>query len=132
MTVLAKTATVYVVDDDASVCRAMSRLVRSAGIEAVAFESLASLLAAGLKREDACIVADVRLDDEDGLDLPRLLAGRGLDLPVIFVTAVDSPDMRDRALRAGGAAFFRKPVDDQALIDTIRWVLTGQGSRRVR
>lgn len=120
------TATVYVVDDDPSIRRALPRLLRSSGINTVAFESLASLLAANLKTKDACVVADVRLEHEDGLVLPRLLAERGIKIPVVFLTAVDSPDMRDRACEAGGAAFFRKPVDDQALIDAIRWALASE------
>ncbi|KPK16470.1 MAG: hypothetical protein AMJ67_14450 [Betaproteobacteria bacterium SG8_41] len=126
------TATVYVVDDDPSVRRALPRLLRSAGMDAIAFDSLTSLLATNLRTEDACIVADVRLEHEDGLTLPRLLAERGLTIPVVFLTAVDSLDMRDGALHAGGAAFFRKPVDDQALIDAIRWALARERSESPR
>jgi two-component system response regulator FixJ len=126
------TATVYVVDDDPAIRRALPRLLRSAGINTVAFDSLASLLEADLKTEDACVVADIRLKGEDGLALPRLLAERNLKLPVVFLTAVDSTDIRERAIHAGGAAFFRKPVDDLALIDSIRWVLAAGGGRRTR
>jgi FixJ family two-component response regulator len=119
-------ATVYIVDDDPSIRCALPRLLRSAGMYAAAFDSLASLLEADLKTEDACIVADIRLEHEDGLALPHLLAERGLKLPVVFLTAVDAPDSRRQAYEAGGAAFFRKPVDDQALIDSIRWVLSAR------
>lgn len=122
-----KTATVYVVDDDPSIRRALPRLLRSAGMDVVAYGSIELLLAASLDTVDACVVADVRLEGEDGLALPRMLAERGLRLPVVFLTAVDSAAMRDRAIHAGGAAFFRKPVDDQALIDAIRWVLAAEG-----
>ena len=126
------TPTVYVVDDDISIRRALPRLLRTVGMEAVDFDSLTALLAEDLRREDACIVADIRLDHEDGLQLPRLLAARGLRLPVIFLTAVDTADMRERAFRAGGAAFFCKPVDDQALIDAIRWALAKQPGKEAR
>ena len=125
-------STVYVVDDDPSIRRALPRLLRTIGLEVVAFDSLMALLAADLKRENACIVADIRLDHEDGLQLPRLLAERGMRLPIVFLTAVDTPDMRERAFRAGGAAFFRKPVDDQALIDAIRWGLTNRPDKEAR
>ena len=126
------TPTVYVVDDDISIRRALPRLLRAVGMEAMAFDSLAALLAENLRRADVCVIADIRLDQEDGLELPRLLAARGLRLPVIFLTAVDTADMRERAFRAGGTALFCKPVDDQALIDAIRWALAKQPSREVR
>jgi FixJ family two-component response regulator len=55
------------------------------------------------------------------LELPNRLQDRGIDLPVIFVTADYSNATRDRIRTAGGCAYFKKPVDDQALIDMIRW-----------
>ena len=126
-------ATVYVVDDDPSIQRALVRLLRSARMEGAAFASIDAFLAADIAREkNACVIADVRLDHDDGFRIPQLLAERGIPLPVIFLTAVDTRDMRVRAHRAGAAALFRKPVDDQALIDTIRWVLQGQSAAAQR
>jgi FixJ family two-component response regulator len=58
-----------------------------------------------------------------GLELPALLASAGRRLPVILVTAHDTEETRDIAQRAGAAAYFRKPVDDQALLDAIAWTL---------
>ena len=121
-----RVATVYVVDDNPSIQRALVRLLHSAGMEGTAFASIHALLSADIARDDACVIADVRLDHDDGLRIPQLLADRGNRLPVIFLTALDTGDMRARAHRAGAAAFFRKPVDDQALIDTVRWVLQEQ------
>jgi len=122
-------ATVYIVDDDPSIPRALVRLLRTAGMESFAFASIDAFLAADIAPGGACVIADVRLDHDDGLRIPQLLAARDTRLPVIFLTAVDTEDMRVRAHQAGGMAFFRKPVDDQALIDTIRWVLQEPAGR---
>lgn len=111
------------VDDDLCIRRALPRLLRSADMDAVAFESIEALLAANPATASACIVSDVLLRGEDGLALPQLLAGRGLTVPIIFLTAIDDGDIRARAIGAGGAALLRKPVDDQELIDSIRRVL---------
>ena len=59
----------------------------------------------------------------NALELPELLARSGRKLPVIYTTAHDTDEMREMAQRAGAAAFFRKPVDDQALLDAITWAV---------
>jgi FixJ family two-component response regulator len=66
---------------------------------------------------------------EDGLELPVLLGRAGHILPVIFVTAHDSPETRDLAQRFGAAGYFRKPVDDQALLDAVAWALNSRNAR---
>jgi len=58
-----------------------------------------------------------------GLELPTLLETTGRKLPVIFVTAHDTPETREHALRVGAAGYFRKPVDELALLDAIAWAL---------
>lgn len=125
-----KSAMVYIVDDDDSVSRAMSRLVRSLGFESARFSSADQFLEQTDFPERSCIVTDVRMPGTSGLELPGLLAKRGQYIPVIFVTAYDDPEARDRARQAGAAGFFCKPVDDQALMDAIRWVLGSQPHAR--
>jgi len=73
----------------------------------------------------ACIVADIRLSGDSGLELPYRLKDRNWPLPVIILTAQDTRAIRVEAHKAGVAAFFHKPVDDQALLDAIQWVLDG-------
>jgi FixJ family two-component response regulator len=119
-------ATVYIIDDDASVQRAFSRLLRAAGLSPLAFGSLEEFLARPLACANACVVADVRMPGANGLSLPQLLKERGMHLPIIYVTAHDTEETRERARRGGAAGYFRKPVDDQALIDAIRWALAGK------
>lgn len=110
---------VYVVDDEQAVCTSFARLLRSAKMRPQTFLSVEELLRADLANQNACVVSDVRMPGTSGLALPALLAEAGLRIPVIFVTAHDMPDMGRIAQQAGAIAWFRKPVDDQALIDAI-------------
>jgi FixJ family two-component response regulator len=117
---------VYIVDDEPSICTAYARLVRSAKMRPRTFASVEDFLCAEVEDENACVVSDVQFPGKSGLELPVLLGRAGHHLPVIFVTAHDTPETRDRAQRYGAAAYFSKPVDDQALLDAIRWALSGQ------
>ena len=110
---------VYIVDDEPSVCRAYARLIRSAKMAARVFSSVEDLLEAEFSDDNACIVSDVQMPGASGLELPALLDRAGHRLPVIFVTAHDTVEARDRAHQVGAAAYFRKPVDDLALLDAI-------------
>lgn len=114
---------IYIVDDQPLVCTAYSRLARSAKMEAHAFMSVEAFLEAEISDENACLICDVAMRGTSGLELPALLARAGRHLPVIFVTAHDTPETRELAQRSGAAAYFHKPVDDQALLDAIAWAL---------
>src|SRR4051794_23921508 len=116
---------VYIVDDEPSVCTAYARLVRSAKMNPRAFASVEDFMRSDFSDENACVISDIHMPGTSGLDLPALLARAGRRLPVIFVTAYDTAETRDCAQSAGAAAYFRKPVDDQALLDAIAWVLSG-------
>ena len=110
---------VFVVDDDASIRRALERLIRSVDLAVESFASAKELL--GRKPPDGpgCIVTDVRMPGLSGLDLQKELASAGLDLPVIFLTGHGTIPMSVRAMKAGAVDFLQKPVDDQVLLDTI-------------
>jgi FixJ family two-component response regulator len=115
---------VYVVDDDESVRRALQRLLHSAGLRARTFPSATEFLDSGSREEDACLIADIRMPGLGGLDLQRELLAEGSTIPVIFITAFDTQETRERARALGAVGYFRKPVDDQALLDAIRWALS--------
>ncbi len=125
-----QSATVYLVDDDPSVQRALFRLLLTAGFSVTAFGTVDELMAAEVEGENACVVADIRMPGTNGLSLPHLLERRGAHLPVIYVTAQDTEEARAGARRAGAAGYFRKPVDAQALIDAIHWALSDQRGAR--
>lgn len=127
-----KQAMVYVIEDDASVRRSLERLLRAAGLEVRVFGGAAEFLRAGFRADNACVVADVCMQGMNGLELQRELRQAGSPLRFIFVTANDTEETRAEAIRAGGAALFVKPVDDQALLDAIHWTLCVKGERPVR
>jgi FixJ family two-component response regulator len=115
---------IYIVDDEPSICTAYARLVRSAKMQPRTFASIEDLMRADFSDDNACVISDIQMPGASGLELPALLARAGHRIPVIFVTAHDTPETRDRAQSVGGAAYFRKPVDDQALLDAIAWAIS--------
>lgn len=115
--------TIFVIDDNASVRRALGRVMASAGLKFVSFESADQFIATADLSEGGCIVADMTLMGMSGIELKHQLNQTHEHLPLIFLTAHDTWEMRDAARAAGAAAFFRKPVDTQALLDAIKWAL---------
>ncbi len=114
---------IYIVDDEPAVRAACARLVRSAKMEAATFCTVEEFLESRSSDENACVIADIKMPGSSGLELPGMLAKAGRHLPVIFLTADGTPEIRDVAQRAGAVALFRKPVDGQALLDAIEWAL---------
>jgi FixJ family two-component response regulator len=118
---------VHVVDDDDAVCSALVGLLRSAGFEAFGHQSVGDLLACSNLAQGGCVIVDAHMPGSSGLDLPELLRQRGISMPMILLTAQDTGEMRCLAKRLGFAGFFRKPVDDQALIDAVEWAISPVG-----
>ena len=112
--------TVYVVDDDESIRKALKRLLRSMGYHAVAFESAEDFMETTSCRGEGCLVLDIRLPGMTGLDLQEKLASSGVKYPVIFMTAHDNPQWQERAKKAGALAYLRKPFDEQSLLGAIQ------------
>jgi FixJ family two-component response regulator len=113
--------TVFIIDDDASVRRALGRVMTSAGFDSKGFASVDEFLAGASLKAKGCIVADMTMLGMSSLNLRQLLKAAGSALPVIFVTAQDTEEVRTAARATGAAGFFRKPVDTQALLDAIQW-----------
>lgn len=111
---------VFIVDDDASVRTALEDLLRSVGLEVKSFGSTQDFL--HHKRTDApgCIVLDVRMPGQSGLEFQRTLATAGIDLPIIFITGHGDIPMSVRALKAGAIEFLTKPLHEQQLLDAIQ------------
>jgi FixJ family two-component response regulator len=112
--------TVFVVDDDPSVRKALRRLIRSAGLNVEVFASAEEFL--DFERYDgpACLVLDIQMPGLSGLQLQEQLATSGSHLPIIFITAYEDANVRARALDQGAARFLEKPFDDEVLLDAIR------------
>lgn len=114
---------VAIVDDDASLLRALGRLLRAAGFSVKTFPSAEAYLAADPSVRARCLVLDVTLGGMDGFELHRRLGEAGTAPPVIFITAHDDASTRERARRAGAARYLRKPFHDDTLIDAIHAAL---------
>ena len=116
-------AIVAVVDDDPSVRKALSRLMRAAGMEARGYPSAEAFLDALVDGEPDCALVDVQMPGVSGLTLLDRLRRRGSQLPVIFLTARDSDEVRAQALRGGARACFAKPLGDLPLLAAITGAL---------
>jgi FixJ family two-component response regulator len=112
-------ATVFVVDDEISVCVALSRLVRAAGFHVETFSSAGQLLQFGQIGSADCLVIDVHLPDLSGLELQARLSDMGIAIPIVFITARGDIPMSVRAMRAGALEFLTKPFDDDTLLEAI-------------
>ncbi len=115
-----KSVTVYVVDDDESIRRALKRLLRSMGYHAVTFDSAEEFMETTSCRGEGCLVLDIRLPGMTGLDLQEKLAASGAKYTVIFMTAHDNLQWQQRAKKAGAVAYLRKPFDEQSLLNAIQ------------
>jgi len=112
-------ATVFVVDDDASMREALAALLRSAGWNAQVFGSAQEFLARPPPDLPSCLVLDVRLPGLSGLDLQSRMAELDLDIPIVFITAHGDVPTSVRAMKAGALEFLTKPFCDQDLLDAV-------------
>jgi len=108
-----------VVDDDASILRAVQRLLGSLGFTVKTFPSGEDLLASACLKRIHCLVLDVHLGGLSGFELQERLSEVPMPIPIIFITAHDDPPTRERARRAGAVEYLRKPFDEHALIGAI-------------
>lgn len=112
--------TVIVVDDNPEVRSSLGTLLRSVGFGFIPFSSAADFFSAALPGGPTCLVLDVRMPGQSGLDLQReLCAGPNRQLPIIFITAHGDIPMSVRAMKAGAIEFLTKPFRDQDLLDAI-------------
>jgi FixJ family two-component response regulator len=116
-------AKIILVDGDASIRRALGRIFSTAGFAWEGFASGEEFLSVADECEAACVVADTRLPGLDGLGLMRRFTAGHSGVPFIFLTEEEDERTRREARAAGAAAFFRKPIDAEALLDSIRWAL---------
>lgn len=114
------TPTVFVVDDEEAVRKAVSRLLHSAEIMAVVFASPSEFLAAFDPHARGCLLLDVEMPDLNGLDLQRALARRGATLPIIFLSGRADIPISVQAMKDGATDFLTKPVQDHVLLAAVR------------
>jgi FixJ family two-component response regulator len=123
-------STVLVIDDDPDLRASIVRLLRSLDMDARPFASIAEFLGFDLPDSPTCLVLDVRLPGQSGLDLQRELAATNRELPIIFITGHGDIPMSVQAMKGGAIEFLTKPFRDQDLLDAIRLGLSRDRARR--
>jgi FixJ family two-component response regulator len=111
---------IAVIDDDASVRRALQRLLQAAGFTVETFATACEFLEADDWAQTACLVLDVHLPGMSGFQLREHLEASGVPIPIVFITAYDDMSTRERVHRAGAVGYLRKPFDQDTLIEAIR------------
>lgn len=129
----ASMSTVFIVDDDASVLKAVARLLRSAGFKTALFSSPQQFLDEHDSEASGCLVLDVAMPKMSGLELQQILTAQHSELPIIFLTGHGDIPMSVRAIKQGAVDFLTKPVNDSDLISAIQNAIeTNQIARQTR
>ena len=123
-------STVLVIDDDVELRNSLGRLLRSVGFGSQLFASVSDFLKSDPPEGPTCLVLDVRLQGQSGLDLQRELAAANRQLPIIFITGHGDIPMSVQAMKGGAIEFLTKPIRDQELLDAIQLGLTRDRARR--
>jgi FixJ family two-component response regulator len=121
---------IVVIDDDASMRKALDNLLKSVGFEVELFASPQEFLQSGRPDRPGCIVLDVRFPGRSGLDMQRELGKANTQLPIIFITGYGDVPMSVRAMKAGAVEFLTKPFRDQDLLDAVGTALEEDRTRR--
>ena len=121
--------TILVIDDDVEFRNSLGRLLRSVGLNAKLFASVSEFLKSEPTEGPSCLVLDVRLPGQSGLEFQRELAAAGRELPIVFITGHGDIPMSVQAMKSGAIEFLTKPIRDQELLDAIQ---SGLARDRVR
>jgi FixJ family two-component response regulator len=124
------TATILVIEDDVELRHSIGRLLRSVGLNTKLFGSVSDFLKSKPADGPSCLVLDVRLPGQSGLEFQRELAAAGRELPIIFITGHGDIPMSVQAMKGGAIEFLTKPIRDQEFLDAIQLGLTRDRVRR--
>ncbi len=122
--------TIFIVDDDPSVCESTRLMLEGVGFDVKTFASAQDFLNAKLQEGPGCLILDVRMPGISGLDLQEKLVSAKSPLPVIFITGHGTVPMSVRAMKAGAVDFLQKPFEEQDLLDAINRAITRQGEKK--
>jgi FixJ family two-component response regulator len=110
---------IAVVDDDPSVLKALTRLLRIRSFDAKTYNSALEFLATLAGETPDCLIVDLQMPGMSGLELHQYLTGRGIEIPTIIITAHDEGDTRQRCELAGIDGYLLKPIEGTALLEAI-------------
>ena len=122
---------IAVVDDEEPIRKALSRLMGTAGYEVETFESGTAFLARVEQHAPDCLVLDLHMPGVNGFEVQARLGQTAPSLPIVVITGHDIPEAGERVLAAGAAAYLRKPVDGQTLLDAIASAIAGVSAKGV-
>jgi FixJ family two-component response regulator len=125
-------SSVFVVDDDASVRRAITRLLGAKGLSVEAFDSAEAFLEAAPKSDRACVILDLKMPGTDGLSLQESMPAVGVGYPVVFVTGTGDVASSVKAMKAGAIDFLQKPFDGDDLFRAVELALDVQAERHAQ
>ncbi len=130
---LVANSVVYLIDDDASLLRGLTRRLRAVGFRVEPFQSAGEFLAHPRSAELACVVLDLQMPDSNGLEVQEWLAAEEDPLPVVFLTAHGDVASSVKAMKRGAVDFLTKPVRGDDLIEAVRRALAlGERDRETR
>src|SRR6266568_766009 len=121
--------TILIIDDDSALRASVARLLGSLGLATQQFASISDFLTSELPDGPTCLVLDVRLPGQSGLEFQRELAAANRQLPIIFITGHGDIPMSVRAMKGGAIEFLTKPFRDQELLDAIQLGLSRDRAR---
>ena len=120
---------IAIVDDEESIRRALSRLLRASGMDCRTFSCGLDFLKSLKESRFDCVVLDVHMSRVSGFDVQASLARMGAGIPVIVITGRDSDETRQRVMAAGAAAYLRKPIEEQVLLSAVAEAVAGEPDR---
>jgi FixJ family two-component response regulator len=120
---IAPTPLIHVIDDDESIRKAVTRLLKAAGYEVQSYTTSGEFLLADQDNRVGCIILDIRMPGPTGLELQAALKRQGNSLPIIFLTGHGDIPMSVRAMKAGAVDFLTKPVQKQELLAAVSQAL---------
>jgi len=123
---------VFLIDDDASVRKGVSRLLRSAGYKSEVFASASDFLKREQHGGPACVIVDVRMPGLNGMDLQQTLIEHGRVEQLVFITGHGDISMCAQAMKAGAVDFLSKPFRDDQLLQCVERALTRSAEQRLR
>lgn len=116
---------VFVVDDDPGTLKGVKRLLREYGYDSVLFSSAEAFQNHDNFETAVCVILDINLNDESGIELRHRLKAAGISVPVIYITANDDPAIRIAALESGCIAYLTKPFSARSLIEPLERASAG-------